>query len=515
MDFQDIFNTIEIFGTESVLKYFKYKKEILLAKEVLLETDSEVFSAKEVYKLFDEIINKNLEKGVFIYKMYRLNKDQLNSPTLITEDLKYVVDIGPNDSDYMKTMNRIVKDYMFFRGQDPIAKFSRNIKRSPLGILEISFIEDIVRRVNAGKARQTIRMVKSRIEELQREILTISRDNSLSNREKRKLTKPLIDKIQNQNIIRGSIDNSQLTGDAMTQQTIIALFEDYGTILVAENLVTANREANTAETITLMTSMFQPQSNGDGFISVGEMTEFAIELLSGMKTASMGQKFYSQTCANVEPNPNNPARFMPECFRENFLQFLQESSNDVKLADHLPGLVTYLNSDNVDADKYLQISEGFTRSCTHFNDGRPVPYTEGEMLLLFTGMFAVEQTFARFDVNNNNILDEEEVRASFVVYESAIKELIPVEFLKGRAKDFYLYLMKYKELPDVQNVTGLRSLWRAIKQSAKFAAFVVSSHENKSSKADRETIATILKTLSDLSPENIKNPFPCELLELE
>jgi len=234
-----------------------------------------------------------------------------------------------------------------------------------------------------------------------------------------------------------------------------------------------------------------------------------------MNTASMGQKFYSKTCENVEPNPNNPARFMPKCFRENFSQFLEESNNDVKLADHLPGLATYLNNDNVDADKYLQISEGFTRSCTHFDDGRPVPYTEGEMLLLFTGMFAVEQTFARFDVNNNNILDEEEVRASFVVYEEAIKGLIPVDFLKGRAKDFYLYLMKYKELPDVQNVTGLRSLWRAIKQGAKFAAFVASSYSHKSSKADRETIATILKTLSDLSPEATKNPFPCELLELE
>ncbi len=515
MNFQDIFNTIDIFGTESVLKWFSYKKEILLAKEVLLETNSEVFSASEVYKLFDDILNKNLEKGVFIYKTYRLNKTQLDSPSIITEDLRNVVDIGPNDSDYMKAMNRIVKKYMFFKGRDPIAKFSRSIKRSPLGILEISFIEDMVRRINAGKARQMLRMVGSNISDLQRKIIAINNDDSLSRREKRKAIQPILEKIEAQNNLRSTVDSRQLSGEGMTQETILALFDDYGKILVAEDLITAKREANTAETITLMTSMFQSQSNGDGFIEVGEMTEFAVELMGGMNTASMGQEYFSKVCENVEPNSNNPARFMPECFRLNFMEFLEQSQNDVKLADHLPGLVTYLNDENVDADKYLQISEGFTRSCTHFDDGRAVPYTEGEMLLLFTGMFAVEQTFARFDVNNNNILDEEEVSASFVVYEEAIKALIPVDFLKGRAKDFYLYLMKYKALPDVQNVTGLRSLWRAIKEGAKFAAFVAKSSRNKSSKADRETIATILKTLSELSPEATKNPFPCELLELE
>jgi hypothetical protein len=525
MTLQDIFNTAEIFAEPldpnspetHISKWFKYKKEYLLTKEFLLGSKTSTFTGNEVQILFDDIISYNLHRSVQVYQSYRLNKTLLDTQDIITIDLDRISGPASKREDFEKMMNRIVQNYFFFKGKDPTGKFSREIKRSALGIAQIAILENILERVFKGKAQHSLNNIKEEIIQIQIELNSIRRNQELSRKEKRKLAEPLLDKMKKINIQRGEIDQGQIDGKHINQDVIVSLFSDYSRFLIDNDLVTRNREANTAETITLMTSLFQAQSDGDGNISVTEMTEFAVQLLGGMDTAKLGQKFYSEICENVEPNPEKPARVTPDCFRKNFLSFMESQKNDVKLKDQLGGLVRYMNKDAETAERYLKVAEGFTRSCTHFEDGSEIPYTEGEMLLAFTGMYAVEQTFVRYDLNGNNILDISEVDAAFEVYKPAIEALVPVDILKGQSKDFFLYLIKYKRLPDVKTKgRGIKGFFKAIKEGLKLIGFLYfRKDENKRATADRETIATILGVLSELSPEKQKNPFPCHTLGLE
>jgi hypothetical protein len=525
MTLQDLFNTAEIFTDPydpkkpdaHISKWFKYKKEFLLTKELLLGSSDSSFTGGEVQILFQDIISHNLERSVQVYQSYRFKKNEiiLNSGDKITKPL----DKTSNSLAFEKMMNRIVQNYVLFKGKDPTGFYSNTFKRSPLGISQIAVLENIIGRVFRGKAKYSLKKFSAKIDELQSERVAVRNNENYTRREKKEKDKEILTEIALNSEKKKKLEKDQgrIEGKYIKQEVIVSLFSDYSDFLLDNDLVTRNRESNTAETITLMTSLFQAQSNGDSNISVAEMTEFAIQLMSGMDSASLGQEYFSKACTNVEPNKKKPARFMPDCFRKNFSTFLESEKNEVKLVDQLDGLVRFMNKDEDTSDRYLRVVESFTRSCTNFKDGTEIPYTEGEMLLVFTGMYAVEQTFVRFDKNWDGELAGDEVDEAFEVFKPAIEALIPVDVLKGQSKDFFLYLLKYQKLPEVETKgKGIRGFFRAIKEGFKLVGFLFfRSDENKRSIATRETIATILGVLSDLSPEKQKNPFPCHTLGLE
>ncbi len=455
MSMRNIYDIIDTFLPE-YSKWKKYTSDYLKAKKALLENDSEDFNSNEVYILLNDIVLENLNRGVFIYKAYALNEDILNSGDTIIEDLPNMINLSDSEDKYKNEMNNIVKSYRFFKGDTFAGTYQNSIVRNPLGIFEISVYENLIKRILS---------------------------------------------------VYGSTSMSALGGAKITQEQLVATAMEYKDILVGEEILIAGREKNTIETVTLMSSLFQAQSDGDSDIEVNELVEFVIELSSGGNLAQMSHEYFQTKCSLDEKD-----RYMPECYRSIFNGVLDVEDKGVSIRDKLPKLAAFLEQDNVDAGEYLRVAEGFTRSCTHFDDGTPVPMTEDELSLIYTGVIAVEQTMVRYDVNNNNQLEPEEVDKAYEVYEGSIKGLIPGKFLQKFAKSFYLYLMKYKKLPDVQDIKSTKDLWRALKEGSHFVGFLFKSKKKKQTSADRFTIATILKTLSELSPENISNPFPCETL---
>jgi hypothetical protein len=456
MSLNNVFDVIDIFFPE-YLHYKKYTTSILKAKGALLENSSVNFNSNELMILLNDIVLRNLKKGAFFYRMYAVNEGVLSRGTPIVNDLGGIMTSGKEDESFREDFNRIIKSYRFFKGKEYSASFNNHIKRNALGVFEIAVLEDIVKRIFA---------------------------------------------------VYGNPERTALGGYRMTQRQLEIMMAEYEEFLLGEGFTDEGRINNTAETITLMTSLFQSQSDGDSDIEVNEMVEFAIELMSAGSIAKMGNDFFKEKCEIVD----NKDRYTPECYREHFVAMTKLEKNGVKVSTHLGKLSQFLNDPKTNVPEYLKLAEVFTRSCTHFNDGKPVPMAEGDLFVLLAGMMAVEQTMVRYDANNDNILQPAEVEKAFEVYESAIKAMIPGAFLKQFAKTFYLYLIKYKKVPDVGNIKSMNDLWRTLREGGHFAAFFFKSKKNKQSDADRYTLATILKTLSEMSPANIENPFPCEIL---
>lgn len=439
MTVDNIFDTLALFAPEYV-KYKKYTNEILKIKDALLENSTPNFNSNEVMILVNEIVLSNLKKGAFYFKMYAANRDILDSGNTINTDLQGIINTENEEEYYKQEFNRLVKSYRFFKGQEFSASFNNKIKRNPLGIFEVSIVEDIVKRLMAAY---------------------------------------------------GATSTNALGGYKMSQTQLENMMLEYKDFLEAEGITDPGRTKNTAETIMLMSSLFQTQSDGDSDVEVNELTEFAVELLSSTSLAKMADGHFQQFCDIVD----DKNRYTPECYRNEFVRMLEVSKDDVTIGKKLGKLKSYLKDPETNVVEYLEITEKFTRSCTHFDDGTPVPMNEGELFLLLSGMLAVEQTMIRFDKNNDNSLNPDEVDLAFPIYESAIKALLP-DALQYLAKKVFLYMIKNEKVPSSGAVVGLIvTPARALRATAK-----------------RKTLAIILKALSEESPANKANPFPCETL---
>jgi len=476
----DIFEVVTTFFPE-LAKYTQYKESILKIKNIFLKNNSETFYGDEVFILLNDIVLKNLQRGVFFFKAYATNKYFMDSTEKIENRLPKVPTTNLLEESFEDDFNRIAQDYANFKGTSKSAFYSNEIRRSALGMFEVATLEDIITRLFS---------------------FYVSRDDK-------------------------AYGGYQISLGDMEK-----ILLDFKEILRAEGLSLDTeggkykaREANTAETISLLTSLFQYQSSGipdtdeddPKLIEVNEMTEFAISVISAAQVADKAFDFFADKCELDEKG-----RFMPDCYRDHFLDFFSEELDDNKtLGTYLPKLNENLNSmGNAEISDFLQTVEIFSRSCTYFDEAKTeqVPMDKGDFLMLFGGIMAMESTFNRFDTGrgenyNNNILDVDEVeRAYDEVYEGAVKALIPGNFLKKFGKSFYFYLVKYNKLPDVQNIESFSDFWRALKEGVGFIGFLLKRKHKKQAPANRYTLAMVLRILAEQSETNIENPFPCEVL---
>lgn len=476
----DVFDVIITYFPEYA-KYTQYKDSILHLKNVLLRNNSEFFYGDEVHILLNDIVLKNLQRGVFFFKAYEANKTTLDRPDKIDFTLPSVPTANALEESFFNDFRRIAQDYRGFKGTNKSSFFSNGIQRSALGMFEIATLEDIVTRLFS---------------------FYVPRDEN-------------------------AYGGYQISlGD---MERIMLDFKDIlrgeGIMLDPENGKYKAREANTSETISLLTSLFQYQSSGipetdeddPKLIEVNEMTEFAITVLSAAMVADKAYDYFAERCELDEKG-----RFMPSCYRQHFLSFFdQELDKGNTLSDYMPKLKENLDTlPGAEVNSFLEQVEVFSRSCTYFDEAQTeeVPMVKSDFLMIFGGIMAMESTFNRFDSGagthyQNNVLDIPEVeRAYDEVYEGAVKALIPGKFLKKFGKSFYFYLVKYNKLPDVQNIESFGDFWRALKEGVHFIGFLLKRKHKKQAPASRFTLAMVLRILAEQSETNINNPYPCETL---
>ena len=448
MNLDDVFNALQEHFPE-LANLSEYKQPILQAKRIFLGNNSSNFTAGELRILFNDIILKNLKRGVFFYKAYAANAHILNGTVPLFRDLPYVFANNELEESFKADFNRIAKDYWFFPDMDLIAPYKNKIERSPWGMFIVATLEDLVARTFAHYTDK---------------------------------------------------DPNAYGGYKMNQNQIQAILMDFKDFLRSIGAVLPGREMNAAETINLMSSLFQKQSDGNvNDIEVNETVELLVTMMSGYRLSNRFYEELDRVCGT-----DWLGRISPICLEENFslLFELKVDESGKRFGDYLPKLERYMSELDLEVSTSFISNVGvFTRACTVFKDGAPVPVTKGDLFLVITGIINMESTYTRFDRRGDgkggpdNILGIAELSHAYKeVYRQAIESRVP-ESLSWRGLDVFHYLLANGEEPG-----ALEMIFRITPAGYPFAA------------ADRFSVASVLKVIAKGSEANLLNPFNCETL---
>lgn len=456
LTFTELSHIVKVFFPENH-KYMQYKESILLAKEVLFLNRTEVFSAGEFNILLEDLLYKNLSRGVLFYRAYRENKRLLDKDFSLLHGIENIITVGNDERKHKAEFNRIIKSYRFFKGNRDVPKFTFKYERNPRAIFEISVYEDIVKRVFAHFGKEDVSAVGDYI---------------------------------------------------LTQKQLAGIMGVFGELLEGENFIYPGKAVGTAETITLMTSLFHSQSNGDDRIEIPEFVEFIVTMLGSL---NLSNELYDKM---VKLCPvNSKGRYDTKCFRKNFRPILSMSIDEQPLTRAIPNISTYIKKlSEANYTKFMKRTATFSRVCTVYANGEEVPMSRGDGLVTWGGLLVIEQSMIRYDINRNGLLEPKELKALYKVFKPAIEAMIPVEFLKRYTEEFFKYIVMYQRVPEVPNITGLRSLWKALRQGAHFVKFLFKRDRNQDKAADRMTFAAVLEIIALNSPAKLEEPFDCEVL---
>ena len=298
-----------------------------------------------------------------------------------------------------------------------------------------------------------------------------------------------------------SIDTDQM-------QKLVKKFEPE---LIELDLLTPQRAIGTADNISLLGSLFQYQSDQNKVMDVNEATEFGITLFSSLNVAkSLHESFMKENCPVDDFKRIEPACFkkyfwkgLCTHYREYYPLMFQSVNGPANCSDFV---ITKKNEATFDlAKQLLDRSTLAARSCNQYTDGdkEEIHYSEGDMMTIVLAMVHVETTSLRWDTNNNNYMDANEVNNAYEIYSTALDGFLEDKssIINKFKKQIYQYMIKYEKVPDEKD---FGSIW-------KFVKFLLSF--NKKAPADRKTIASILVAIGDENAKIQTGPvFDCNLL---
>lgn len=451
-------------------RFLVYEKEILEVKYILLNNRSSTFSVKDVYTLIDEFVLKYLEKALFFYRTYYAHENYYVLPERLLGAPTKSHYRSQIEYDLRRDFDRILKNYKFFKGSLSIPYYTSAYRRNIRGMVEVVLLEDIVTKFFS---------------------------------------------------VYGEKDSSVFGNYFMNLELLEKLMISFEGLLEGEGVITEGRAKSTASTIALVTSLFQTQSNGDAKIEVPEFVEFAITMFSSIELTEEYYKVIEQNCTLDEEG-----RFSQQCFNENFLDFISSKADRADYSEHFSGLVSFLEKlDDNEYSKYFDHTATFSRTCTTFNDGTSVPMSKNEMIIMWAGLLNVEQSFIRFDepvsgsvLQADNHLDDSEVRAAYPIFEQAIQGMLPHKKLEKLSKLIFFYLVKYKKVPNFNDLNSKKDYWRLSKEVGHLLKFMIGRGAElipfmpkMKYEADRMTFAAVLELIQQNTPEE-GPPFDCETL---
>lgn len=190
----------------------------------------------------------------------------------------------------------------------------------------------------------------------------------------------------------------------------------------------------------LLADLFQHQSNGDQLINLNECTEYMGMLLTAVEISS---RFNDNLTFLCDPGINSEdPLFEVRCFNENYFDVVL---NNLGYKKSLPRLASYFdNATKKETQEYLKGVEGFARD----NNAPGVPVNRRDATLIIGAMINIESTFIRFDKNNDNIIDYDELSEAFFTYRSSIIALAGLKPDQEKyAKGIFLYMASRMEVP--------------------------------------------------------------------
>jgi hypothetical protein len=445
-------------------KLVKEVKKILTKKrETPVLDEEEWVTGGDLEHIFNHAFNITI-KGMAFHRFYNspIFKPMLDAPQSVYLDpRKYELDF-PTEKAELNDFCRIINTYRYMRGKFDLPFYSQTYHRNANATAEIMTFEYVIKTAF------------------------------------------------------GYYGSSLSMGDQQLRE-ILKKFENE---LIELDIILPRRARNTAETIALLGSLFQFQSDDNKVLDVDEATEFAVTLMAGMDAKKVFMDFYKvkaeedSTCKFDQFN-----RIDPVCFNKYFYNGLCENYRQ-----YFPRLFQYMgvsdsatcksNFNTEHNSNYLVATTKAARFChTYPDDNSEIEYSEGDIMSILIAMMHIETTIARWDVKTvNNTMDPNEVLDAFAIYQPAIKGMLPdaVKKLTPKLQDYlakvvYQYLVKFEDTPKFENGKDIiQLLGNLVKLIAKKAP------------ASRKTIASILRVVSEQSAIKAaaegEKPFDCNWL---
>jgi hypothetical protein len=433
----------------------KFRVMIGEVKKIALKGNATEVLGKDLKNLFDHA-KSLLKTGTVFHRIYDKFKAQLESPRPVEETINFdeYRHTYPEHQEELNQFERITKKYRFMKGEFLAPYYQRGFKRNADAIFEIALYEYAIK-------------------------LILSAYGSPS---------------PNAGSVGGySIDQFQLK----------RLFLRFEKELVELGLILPTLSGQIADNISLLGTLFQYQSDENKVLDVNEATEFGINLSSGIGLADDIFTFLKEkNCTFDQFN-----RVEPSCFRANFWKGLCTYHRT-----YFPLMFQSLNSPRLCSDidnsnDYAQIlkkSVQAARGCNFYTDGNKeeIFMSKGDLMSVLIVMMHAETTVLRWDKNNNNIMDPNEVDEAYTIYSPALDGFLEKQnaIIKKFKKQIYQYLIKYEQVP---NEKDFASIW-------KFVKFLLSF--NKGAPATRKTIVSVLTVIGDENKKINPDNFNCNWL---
>jgi Holliday junction resolvase len=457
-------STFKLFqNKDSSFDVDKFREIITEGKLILMGGDSHVVTGSDFRRFINHTKNI-LNRGYYFHLFWDLKRVILESPRPVTyrfDDLKLSF---PGQKELVEDFARIVSKYRFMKGEFESAYYSNDYRRNANAVFEIAAIEYILK-------------------------LVFQKYGS---------------------------DSSALGGKSMSKDQVAALIKKFRSALIKMDLIYPGREVKTAETVTLLGSLFEFQSDDNKLFDINEATEFFVSVFTSLNVSDAIYKVLKSKGCKVDTY----GRLEPSCVRKYFFEgvCLNYPNNYPKLFESLgatvfepvdpsrpngpKNLVCKIPQIRANLD-YLDATIKTARTCTFYPDSNfteEIWYSKGDLLSIFLAMMHIETTILRWDtINPNNIMDPDEVMNAYAIYSPALDGFLEdaPAVIRKLKKQIYQYLIKYEKVPDQKDFGSLM----------KFAGFLLSF--KKSAPANRKTIAAILAAIGSAGePEK----FDCNLL---
>lgn len=448
--------------SEKPFEIDKFRNLLKEAKMLAMGGDEVKVTGKDFKTLLTRA-NELLKKGTIFHRIYEYFRPQLENTDPVSIDFTRYRHQYPEHDKELTDFIRIVTKYRFFRGEFLSPYFSHQYRRNADGVFEISLLEYVI--------------------DLAFKHSSLKRDG-------------------NGNVVKvpwGTPSNG-IGGYSMTSDNVIDLMKRFEKELIELDILLPNRVTGMANTIALLGTLFQYQSDDNKILDVNEMTEFATTLLTSLdvsKDVFSFLKVQDRDGRAIDDNgrascPTDQfGRVEPTCYRENFFRGVCKyyKSYYPKMFEYLgltDGKCEDLDPNSPTNKAFLDVTLAAARTCHVYPDGakEEIYYTESDTLSIFVAFMHIESTVLRWDANKNNYMDAAEVNNAYSIYESALDGFVS-GIVKNFKKQIFQYLVKYETVPDQKQ---FKSIW-------KFVKFLVSF--NKKAPASRKTIGAILKAISE------------------
>ncbi len=461
----DAYEMVRLFVPKESFDIDKFQNLIVYGKKIIMGGNKKVVLGGDFKNLLYHA-EKILGMGWVFHRMYDKFRVPLESKLPVAINYNQAIVAFPEYPNELKKFIRITQNYRMMKGEFDSAFYTREWRRNPDAVFELALYEyglDLVLR-----------------------FVDIDPDpvEGLECKQEWGTKFPYAG-----TTFTHGIDQFQL-------QCLLKRLEKE---LIAVDLIMPQRAISVADTVSLLGTLFQYQSDeninpstkkGTPILDVNEATEFAVSLITSIGMAKEMMKKYKVAC---DAEMDDFDRVSPSCFRKNFLKFMCQDYRQ-----YYPLLFDSLGSaacdvPNTDYNKaYLDMTIKASRTCQNYHDANQKPtdeiyYSESDMFSILVAMMHVEATFLRWDKNKNNSLDPDEVNDAYQIYSWALDGFLvdKPSYIKLFKKQIYQFMIKYEEIPDEKDPKSI----------GKFLKFLVSL--NKKSSATRKTFASVLYGISE------------------